>query len=350
MNWISAYRKGSGTGRSGKAFAEGWGGLFALTLLLAGTGLFSFTVGRYAISAGEMLAYLFTGKCADGNVPVLLVQVRMPRILGAILAGGALSVSGAAYQGLFRNPMVSPDMLGVSSGAGFGAALAILMSLGITGIQVMAFFAGLTAVFLALFISKLMTRHDRMLMLVLAGMITGSLFSALISLTKYLADSESKLPDITFWLMGSLAEITMSELKAVLPAVLLALIPLLLSSWKLNVLSFGEEEARALGVHTQRLRITVVCCASLLTASIVSVTGLIGWVGLIIPHVARFLVGPNNRLLLPASFLIGSSFLLLVDDLSRSLSSLEMPLGILTSLIGAPVFFAILRISTKRAW
>jgi iron complex transport system permease protein len=335
----------------GNAFPGGGGGLVVLLLLLlVAVSLFSFTVGRYAISVADLTGYLFTGECADGQIPILLVQVRMPRILGAILVGGALSVSGAAYQGLFRNPVVSPDMLGVSSGAGFGAALAILMSMSITGIQVMAFSTGLFAVFLALFAGRMASGHDRVLMLVLSGMITGALFSALIALMKYLADSESKLPDITFWLMGSLSEVSMNELKAVMPVVLLALIPLQLSSWKLNVLSLGEEEACTLGLNTQRMRLTVIGCASLLTASVVSVAGLIGWVGLIVPHLARFLVGPNNRLLLPASFLIGSSFLLLVDDLSRSLSPLEIPLGVLTSLIGAPVFFGILRLSSKQAW
>ncbi|MDR2139619.1 MAG: iron ABC transporter permease [Tannerella sp.] len=350
MNWISAYNRMKGRMRpAGGALLGGWGGGVVLLLLLTVICLYSFTVGRYAISVTDLLHYLCTGECADGNLPIVLFQVRMPRILGAMLAGGALSVSGAAYQGLFRNPMVSPDMLGVSSGAGFGAALAILFSMNMTGIQVMAFSCGLLAVCLALFACRMVSGHDRMLRLVLSGLITGSLFGALISLVKYLADSESKLPDITFWLMGSLSEVSMRELKAVAPAVLLALIPLLLSSWKLNVLACGEEEARTLGVNTRHLQMTVIGCASLLTASVVSVTGLIGWVGLIIPHLARFLVGPDNRLLLPASFLIGAPFLLLVDDLSRSLSSQEIPLGILTSLIGAPVFFGLLRVSSKQA-
>jgi iron complex transport system permease protein len=187
-------------------------------------------------------------------------------------------------------------------------------------------------------------------MLVLSGMIVGAMFNALISLMKYIADTESRLPEITFWLMGSLSAISMDDILFILPLTLASLIPLLLTSWKLNVLSFGDEEAKALGVNTKRLRLVIICCASLLTASVVCITGLIGWVGLIIPHFARFLTGPNHKLLLPASFLIGASFMLIVDDLARTISSLEIPLGIITSLIGAPVFFLILRMSSKRVW
>jgi iron complex transport system permease protein len=324
--------------------------LFVLAAVLLVSIVFSLGMGLYSIAFGDILRYLFTGGYADENIPVLITQIRMPRIAGAILAGGALSVSGAAYQGLFRNPMVSPDILGVSSGAGFGAALAILLSLGMAGIQVSAFAMGLVSVFLTLSICKFMGNHDKILMLVLAGMIVGALFGALVSLMKYIADSESRLPEITFWLMGSLSEIGLKEIKWMMPVVLLTLIPLFLTSWKLNVLSFGDEEAAALGVNTSRLRIIVICCASLLTASIVSATGLIGWVGLIIPHFTRFIAGPNHKILLPASFLTGASFMLWVDNLARSVSTLEIPLSIITSLIGAPLFFIALKISSRRIW
>jgi iron complex transport system permease protein len=339
------------TKRTTYHFSSGAMMLALLGVVLAATVLVSFSVGRYAISIADILRYVFTGAFADENVPVIITEVRMPRIIGAVVAGGALSVSGVAYQGLFRNPMVSPDILGVSSGAGFGAAIAILLSLGIVGIQVSAFCMGLLAVGLALTVSRIIgSGHDRILMLVLSGMVVGSLFSALISLMKYMADSEFKLPDITFWLMGSLAGVTMNDLRFVVPVVLCALIPLLLSAWRMNVLSFGDEEAQAMGVHTARLRVVIICCASLLTASVVCITGLIGWVGLIIPHFARFIIGPNHRMLLPASFLIGGSFMLLVDDIARSVSSLEMPLGIITSLIGAPMFLILLKISSKKVW
>ncbi|MDR0874339.1 MAG: iron ABC transporter permease, partial [Prevotellaceae bacterium] len=264
--------------------------------------VFSFTVGRYPIAWGDLAAFLFGGRCVDGNVPVLIAQVRLPRILGALLTGGALAVSGAAYQGLFRNPMVSPDILGVSSGAGFGATLAILFSAGVFAVQVSAFAMGLLAVMVALAVSRMMHgQHDKILMLVLSGMTVSAMFGALISLMKYVADSESKLPDIVFWLMGSFSDITMSEIVVIAPIVLLTLVPLQLASWKLNVLSFGEEEASALGINVRRLRAVVICCASLMTGSVVAVSGLIGWVGLIIPHLTRFIVGANHRLLLPAS-------------------------------------------------
>jgi iron complex transport system permease protein len=313
--------------------------------------VFSFGVGRYSIPAADLLRFLFTGEYTDENLPVLILQIRLPRILVAILAGGALSVSGAAYQGLFRNPMVSPDILGVSTGAGFGAAMALLFSLGLLAVQLSAFFTGVLAVLISLSISKVITlNHDRILLLVLSGMIVSSLFGALISLIKYMADSESKLPEITFWLMGSLTDVTMKEVRFILPLVCLTLIPLLLYGWKLNVLSFGDEEAQALGVDTRRVRIITICCASLLTASVVAVTGTIGWIGLIIPHFARFIAGPDHKQLLPASFLVGASFLLLVDDISRSVSTLEIPLGVITSLIGAPMFFIVLKMTGHRVW
>ncbi|MDR0699316.1 MAG: iron ABC transporter permease [Tannerella sp.] len=321
--------------------------LFVLAIII----IVSFTVGRYFIPVDDLLRYLFGEGYTDENLPVLIMNIRLPRILIAVLAGGALSVSGVVYQGLFRNPMVSPDILGVSAGAGLGAAVAILLSTGLVVVQVSAFAAGLLAVFMSLSVSRLLgLNHDRILMLVLSGMIVGALFNASIMLMKYMADSESKLPEITFWLMGSFTNVTMHEIKYILPIVLLSLIPLLLNAWKLNILSFGDEEARTLGIDTLRLRFISIICASLLTASVVSVTGIIGWVGLIIPHFARFIVGPDHRLLIPASFLTGASLLLLVDDLSRSVSSLEIPLGVITSLIGAPLFFIVLRMTRKKVW
>lgn len=333
-----------------KIAKEGWV-LLALFLGLLSVMLVSFSIGRYSLPVPDILHYIFTGKYNDNNLPILINDIRLPRILAAVIAGGGLSVAGAAYQGLFRNPMVSPDILGVSQGAGFGAALAILLSFGFAGIQLMAFAFGLVSVFLALSFTKIMRRgRDPILMLVLSGMIVGSLFNALISLAKFVADSEYKLPDITFWLMGSLSSITIDRVKFVFPIVIILLLLMYMLSWRLNILSFGEEEAQSLGINTGRLRVTIIACASLLTATIVSITGLIGWVGLIIPHAARFLIGPNHRALILASFLLGAAFLLLVDDLARSVSSLEIPLGIITSIIGAPLFFVILIVSSKKTW
>lgn len=329
-----------------------------LTLIFVGLGvllvvsvLLSACLGRYPLSVSDLLTYLFTGRSVDSSLPTVLLNVRLPRIIGALIVGAVLAIAGTAYQGLFRNPMVSPDILGVSSGAGFGASLAITLSLPLIGVQLMAFFFGLLAVLLALLVSRVIGKnHDKILMLVLSGMVTGAIFNALISLMKYIADSDSKLPDITFWLMGSLAGISFDEIKVVLPLVVAGIIPMLLLGWKLNVLSFGDEEAKALGVNTGRLRIVVICCASLITASVVCIAGLIGWIGLIVPHFARFLVGPNHKYLLPASCLSGSIFMLLVDDVARSATTLEIPLGILISLIGAPLFLVFLSRSTKKSW
>ncbi|MDD3079202.1 MAG: iron ABC transporter permease [Paludibacter sp.] len=322
-----------------------------LTILLGTTVIISLCVGRYPLSVNKLFSYIFTGQYSDESLPTVLLNVRLPRIIGAIVVGGALSVAGASYQGLFRNPMVSPDILGVSSGAGFGASLAIMLSLPIIGIQITAFTFGLLAVFLALLVGRIVGKnHDKILMLVLAGMVTGAIFNALISLMKYLADSDTKLPDITFWLMGSLAGIDMDELKVVVPVVLLGVVPLFLLGWRMNVLSFGEDEARTLGINTTRLRIIIIACASLITASVVCISGLIGWVGLIIPHFSRFLVGPDHKVMLPTAFLSGSIFMLIVDNVARSASSLEIPLGILISLIGAPLFLIFLAKSSKKSW
>jgi iron complex transport system permease protein len=315
------------------------GFLLFLTVILLAIMLLSFTIGRYSVPFNDLLRYLFTGEYTDDNLPLLIMQIRLPRILMAVIVGGALAIAGTAYQGLFRNPMVSPDILGVSSGAGFGAALAITCSASLPLIQLSAFAAGLTAVSISLLCSKLMAlRHDRILTLVLSGMVISALFSALIALLKYIADSESKLPEITFWLMGNLSSVSMKEVSVVAPVIIVSLIPLFLNSWKMNVLSFGDDEAKSMGVNIHSLRLVIICSASLLTASVVAVTGIIGWVGLIIPHLARFIVGPEHKRLLPAAFLTGASFLLLVDDLARSISALEIPLGVITSLIGAPVF------------
>lgn len=323
-------------------------GLLILLLLVL---VSSLCVGRYPLSVSDLFRYVFTGQYTDASLPTVLLNVRLPRILGAVFVGGALSVAGAAYQGMFRNPMVSPDILGVSSGAGFGASLAITLSLPLLGIQLLAFGFGLVAVLLAILVGRIVGKnHDKILMLVLSGMVTGAIFNALISLMKYLADSDSKLPDITFWLMGSLAGIDMSELKVVIPVVLIGLIPLLLLGWRLNVLSFGDDEAKTMGVNTGKLRLVVIACSSLITASVVCVSGLIGWVGLIIPHFSRFLVGPDHKVMLPVAFLSGSIFMLLIDNVARSASSLEIPLGILISLIGAPLFLLFLARSTKKTW
>ena len=330
-----------------------------ILLLLAPVAAFllSFALGRYAISIPDLFHALYIKwfhvqglSDSEAAIQTVVFHVRIPRILTAMLVGAALSVSGASYQGMFRNPMVSPDILGASAGAGFGAALAILLSIGIVGVQISAFLFGLVAVGLTYVISAVISRGNNAIpTLVLIGMVIATLFSSFISMTKYVADPYSKLPEITFWLLGGLSSIGTQDLQMLVIPVLLGAVPLLLLRWKLNVLSFGEEEAQAMGVDTRRLRLVVIVCATLMTSAAVSVSGMIGWVGLIIPHLARMLVGPNYKVLLPASLLLGSTYLLLVDDIARSLMQLEVPLGILTSLIGAP-FFVILLLRGRRGW
>ncbi|MHC1682774.1 MAG: FecCD family ABC transporter permease [Clostridiaceae bacterium] len=329
--------------------------MMILVMLLIAAFILSFTLGRYAISLSELVS-IFVGKLFGlpvtwpETVETVLFQVRIPRIFAALLIGAALATSGATYQGLFKNPMVSPDILGASAGAGFGAALAILMSFDIVGIQISAFLIGMAAVFLTYTISIVIGRgNNAVLVLVLTGMVVSTLFSSFISLTKYVADPESKLPAITFWLMGGLSSIRTKDTFVLLLPVFLGMIPLILLRWKLNVLSFGEEEAQAMGINTGKIRLVIIICSTLLTASAVSIGGIIGWIGLIIPHIARLVVGPNYKVLLPASMLIGSTFLLLVDDIARSAFVMEIPLGILTSLIGAP-FFIYLLIKGRRSW
>ena len=313
--------------------------------------IYSVTVGRYPITLEMLTDFFLLGESHDSNLQLVLFDIRLPRIVAALVTGGALALAGASYQAIFRNPMVSPDILGVSSGAGFGASLGIFLSFPVWGVQLTAFLFGLLAVSIAFSIAKVVNRkYEPILMLVLSGIITSAIFNALISLIKYVADTDNQLPEITFWLIGSLASVDMGELKFVIPVVIAGSIPLLLLSWKMNILSFGDEEAKSMGVNTQRIRITIVICASLITASVVCVSGLIGWIGLIIPHFARFLVGPNHRIMLPVAMMIGAAFLLLTDDLSRSATSVEIPLSVIISLIGAPFFLFFLANSSRKSW
>ena len=272
----------------------------------------------------------------------MLFGVRLPRIGAALLVGAALAGAGAAYQNLFRNPLVSPDILGVSAGAGLGAVLGIFLSLPVPGIQLLAFAGGIATVSLVYLVAAAVRGREPVLVLVLAGVVVGALAGSIISLLKVLADPYDQLPAITFWLLGSLAGTTTADLAGALPAVLLGLVPLVLLRWRIDVLSLGDEEARALGVEAGRLRRLVVAAATLMTASVVAISGQIGWVGLIVPHVARILVGPGFARLLPTAMLLGAAYLLAVDTLARSLGTVETPLGILTALIGAPFFLWLL--------
>lgn len=309
----------------------------------------SFFVGRYHIPMAAWWNLLSHPE--NGDIPTLiLLKVRLPRILGGLLIGAGLAASGASYQGIFRNPMVSPDILGASAGAGLGAAIAILFGCSISEIQLISFLTGIGAVGLTCLVSARVKRgNDPVLVMVLAGIMIASTCSALVSLTKAVADPENKLPVITFWLMGSLAPINQSNIGWLLVLVPFGIIMLMFLRWQLNVLSFGEEEAASMGIATRRARWTVILCSTILTTVSVSLAGMIGWVGLVIPHFSRMIVGPNYKVLFPASVLMGASYMLLVDDVARSAMAQEIPLGILTSLIGAP-FFLYLLMRSKQGW
>ena len=309
--------------------------------------IFALTIGPAPISFSDTLAAL-AGQ-ADRQAEIVVWNIRMPRVLAAMLVGGALAAAGASYQIMFRNPLVSPDILGVSSGAALGAVCAIFLSLPIFAVQGFAFAGGMLAVALVSAIASAVRGVDTTLVLVLTGVVMGALAGAATSLLKVMADPYDQLPAITFWLLGSLARVTSGDLLPVLPAVIIGLVPLVMMRWRINVLSLGDDEARALGSDAGRLRLLVIAAATLMTASVVAIAGVVGWVGLVIPHIARMLVGPNFAVLLPTSAVIGAGYLLLVDSLSRTLATVEIPLGILTAVIGAP-FFLWLLARGRRSW
>jgi iron complex transport system permease protein len=309
-------------------------------------------VGAYPVSLGELMAAVggrLAGAAPAGQIDTVLFEVRFPRVLAAVLCGAALAGAGAAYQTLFRNPLVSPDILGVSTGAGLGAVLGIFLSLPVIGIQLAAFAVGLATVAVVYGIAAAVRGRDPILVLVLAGVVVGSLAGAGISLMKILADPYDQLPAIVFWLLGSFSAIRKSEVWTALPMVLIGLLPLLALRWRINVLSLGDEEAKALGVEAGRLRLAVVAAATLMTASVVAISGVIGWVGLVIPHIARMAVGPSFDRLLPTAMLMGASYLLLVDTLARTMARIEVPIGILTAVLGAP-FFLWLLMRGREGW
>lgn len=323
--------------------------LIVLSLLLVAVTLASIVLGRYHIPLDTWRRFLLNPTNSDVATLVLL-RIRLPRILGGLLIGAGLSASGAAYQGLFRNPMVSPDLLGASAGAGLGASVAILLNCGAAAIQAVSFLGGLAAVGATCFVAGRVRRgNDPVLAMVLSGVMIASICSALVSLTKTVADPDVKLPAITFWLMGSLASIDNRSLVWLIALIPLGILVLMFMRWKLNVLSMGEQEAASLGVDTRHARWIVVLSATVLTTAAVSLSGMIGWVGLVIPHLTRMIIGPNYKVLLPASVVLGGSYMLLVDDISRLATAGEIPLGILTHLIGAP-FFLYLLVRMKQGW
>lgn len=312
-------------------------------------GILEWIGDKIAIITGVKITFFWSIPHTWSTVMDTVVwDVRLPRALAVILAGSGLAVSGATYQGVFRNPLVSESILGVSAGAGVGAALAILMDQGTGMIQLSAFAFGLLAVGMTFAISRVY-RSNPTLVLVLAGIIVGGLFSAVISLLKFVADPYSKLPDIVFWLMGSFAKASTVNFALVIPVILVSMLVIVLLRWHLNVISMGDEEARSLGIDIKRLRPVVIICSTLLTAASVCIGGVIGWVGLIIPHISRILVGPDHKDMIIASILLGGAYLLAVDTLCRTLTSVEIPISIVTSILGAPIFLYLLY-RAKKTW
>lgn len=312
--------------------------LVALPLLVI---VLSLALGAYAIPATDVCRILLGGVIGrpfegDAMAANLVWQVRLPRVLAAATVGGGLAVAGAVFQGVFRNPLASPYTLGVSNGAGFGAAIGILAALPVALAQSVAIGFGLITVGLT-FLVAARSRHSSVT-LVLAGMLVSSLFASLVSLLKFVADPTEKLPQIVYWLMGSFSGASYQKLLMIIPLYAAALVVLLAFCWRLNVLSLGDVEARSFGVDVRRDRGVVIACASVLAALAVSVSGIIGWVGIVVPHLARMITGPDFRRLLPASFSLGVAYLLVIDDVCRTLTSMEIPIGVVTGIVGVPVF------------
>ncbi|MBQ7942478.1 MAG: iron ABC transporter permease [Lachnospiraceae bacterium] len=304
-------------------------------------------IGRYDITPFDVIEIIIANfKNALENMDKIRVnvvmQVRLPRILLSMIIGAGLACSGASYQCLFGNPLVSPDILGVSAGAGFGASLGILLSAGSAVVQIQALCFGLLAVAIVLFISRVQKKTE-LYMLVLSGVIVGALFEALVSLIKYVADPQDKLPAITVWLMGSLASASYQKVAIAAVTIVPCMIVLFVLRWKMNLLSLSEEEAKSLGVRVDQLRIVIIVVSTLMTAVSVSLCGIIGWIGLVIPHIGRFFIGNDHRGLIPACIILGATYLLLIDTIARTLTAAELPLSILTAIIGAPFFAIILR-------
>ena len=326
--------------------------LLMVILCLIGCTLVALCSGRYTVHLKDAVLVLYSGlrkllglpelpRNWDAMAESVIYTLRLPRVVAAILVGGALSLSGAAYQGVFKNPLVSPDLLGVSTGACVGAAIAILLHLNATGIQLLAFAFGMLTVGLTVSIPRLM-KNDSVTMLVLSGVIVGGIMSSIMGVIKYIADPETELADITYWQMGSLAKVTQSDVLAIILPIVAAAALLIAIRWQINLLSLGDREAKTLGIRIGLTRNVIILCSTLLTACAVCLCGTIGWVGLVIPHLSRILVGPDNVKSIPVSCVLGSIFMLLIDTVARSATTLEIPLSILTGLIGAPFYLYIL--------
>ena len=273
----------------------------------------------------------------------VILHLRLPRVIAALIVGASLAISGASYLALFSNPIASPDTLGVTAAASFGAVLAMVLDIGVMGTKAISFLFGCLLVFGVFRISsKLSKGRNFTVFLVLIGMVSSSLFQALLSILKYTADPVDELPKITYWLMGSFSHVKLSDIPFCIFFFLVGAVPLFMLRWRQNLLSLTDYEAKAIGENVNRLRGITVLCATLLTSSAVAMTGGISWVGLVIPHITRFIIGPDSKKVLPISSLIGALFLLVMDDIARASSVYELPMSVLTSLIGAPIFFTVI--------
>lgn len=314
---------------------------------------FAFSAGRYGLPIGDAWRVLWSALTggASGmppNAEAIVLQVRGPRIAAALVVGAALAAAGAAYQNLFRNPLVSPDILGVTAGCSLGAGIAVLMSLPIGGIQALAFAGGLAAVALVVAVGAWVRGRDPILTLILTGVVVGSLFGAGVALVKYVADPYNQLPAITFWLLGSFTGAMPRDVASTLLPLAIGVAPLVLLRWRMDLLALSEDEARSLGVDVARLRLVVIVAATLATAAAVSLAGAIGWVGLVIPHAARLLTGAAFARVLPMSLLLGAGFMLAVDTVCRTAFATEVPPGVATAFVGTPVFIALLALTFRR--
>lgn len=306
-------------------------------ILLAAAILVSLSLGRYPILVRDLLDRIFHGRFESPGMEAIFFNVRLPRILLACLVGTALAAAGASYQGVFQNPLAAPDILGASSGAATGATLAILLRLPKPFITLFAFCISLGTIALVMLIGE-RARTKRVVGIILAGLMISSLHSAASSWMKLLADPNNVLPEIVYWLMGSLNKARPADLLFVIGPMFAGLLPLYIFRWRINLLTLSDEEAQSMGVNARRTRWLIICCSTLITASAVSVSGVIGWAGLIVPHITRRFVGNNYRDLMPVSMLFGALFLLVIDNISRNLFATEVPLGIFTALMGAPFF------------
>lgn len=322
-----------------------------LTFLPIGAALVCLGIGRYSLTPSETIAVLlspFTGETVADFAYTTIFNIRLPRIILAAAVGSGLSCAGTAFQGLFSNPLATPDTLGVGSGAAFGAVLAMLLGANLISIQFFALVFGLLACFITYNISR-KNGKTSIIMIVLAGMVISAVFEALVSLMKYIADPEEELPVITYWLMGSMSRANYDNLKLGLPFILGGIVIIFLLRWRLNILSLNEDEASSLGMNIKIMRIVFIIASSMITASSVSMCGSVGWVGLLIPHIARMIGGNNNNSVVPISISLGALFMIVMDTFARSATAAEIPISILTAIIGAPVFILLLR-KTGGAW